>query len=127
MGSRFSRINEDTAKTAGELYGHINRCLYERIFEKIVNRKPNFVKFYKMKPYESYISPYKIALKKGAKIDNKILVDLLVNNIFILEDIEEIIFKRFHIKPFDRSVLRSYSGDTLKLMESLILFFLLKF
>ena len=118
MGSRFSRINEDTAKTAGELYGHINRCLYERIFEKIANRKPNFVKFYKMKPYESYISPYKIALKKGAKIDNKILVDLLVNNIFILEDIEEIIFKRFHIKPFDRSVLRSYSGDTLKLMES---------
>ena len=91
-----------------------NEKLYEAIYRKIISKNPSLINFYKGHNFEVI----KLAINLKANVSKQQLLDFLLSRWELSEDDLTILYNEFGIKPIKRDIIKAYTGDRLKLLNS---------
>ena len=124
MLTKRAKADETIAEKASTLFGKINKNIYTHIFKKIVISDASLIKYYQGDSFQLY----EIAIKRGVKVDKRILMRFLTQNNDLTKGNINTIFKYWRVNLFDYLALKSYKYDPVKLMDSFVnVEYLLKF
>lgn len=89
--------------------------IYNTAFYRIIDNNPEYIDMYIGYDFEIY----KKIIQKGIDFNKFLLIDVLVNNIGLSSDDTNLIFEQLNVKPFDYVALKHYTGDRVKLIQSM--------